>query len=428
MDTRDRSPRVPLSRRSFCAGSVTAVLVSAICSQAAPPRREGSVKYVDPRLEKLPERGWRIFTDAKPYKNGGTVRDPKYNILYPLAVGVSCIEDNSDPTAPAEQRFTVFYLTKADEPFARLIGSVMARLYWLGVDYLGRSTGRGGMTSVWLSREGMPGAEEVDGNLWLYAIDTPRAPAEWVRELAHEYGHAILPELGPFVKPERWANGYLGERLFLKWMLADNQQQDVWTEPIDGTAYVANQVAPLRERFLTEGPDAPATEQLDEAGMNYLVGELLALEAMHGPTLMRGIMSRIGSPAVKGLPVIIAAAIRALKPARLPLAPEAFVPKLTEGAERAAGALRFRKAAYRFYLPTGTWAIDAEGVVPPEAKITLDGMALGRAATQPAGLARWDAGAAADTSGWKLLEITAPEGKTIELRNLFAVRPGELGP
>jgi hypothetical protein len=429
MDTQQLLQRVPssLTRRSLVTGAVAAVLAPALRALAAPPRREGSFKYVDPRLgEKLPERGWQIYSPSIRTRNGA-VRDPKYNISYPLSVGVNCIEDFSDRTVSGERRFEVLYVTKADEPFARLVGSVLARLHWIGLDYLGVSTGRMGLTTVWLAREGKPGAEESDGNIWLHAIDTPRAPAEWVREIAHEYAHITLPTLGPFAKPERWANGYLGERLFLKWMLADNRQHDVWSEPIDGAAYVANQVAPLRDRFLNEGPDAPDAAKIDEAGMDFLIGKLLALEAAHGPALMRELVSRIGSPSVKGLEVILATAIRALKPARLPIAPGAFVPRATEGAERTGESLRVQKAGYRVYLPAGSWAVDAEGVVPPDAKVTLDGVALSRAASQRDGMGRWEAGAASDTSGWKLLEIAAPAGKTVELRGLAAVRPGELG-
>ena len=49
-------------------------------------------------------------------------------------------------------------------------------------------------------------------------IDTSKPQAEACRELAHEYGHAVLPAIGGFKSPEDWANGYLGERLFLRWL------------------------------------------------------------------------------------------------------------------------------------------------------------------------------------------------------------------
>jgi len=413
-----------VSRRELCLGALAAAVFpafSAVSAQAALPLRGGSLQYSDPRLSaKLPKRGWTISVDSKATVDG-PVRDPKYNIPYPLAIKVMTVEDAASEDSPPVPRFRVMYLKKEDEPFARLIGSVMARLYWLGIDYLGVPTASRAFVTVWLAREGMPGGEESDENIWLFAIDTPRAPAEWLRELAHEYGHATLPTIGPFSKPERWANGYLGERLYLKWLLGDNHQTDIWTEPIDAAGYLTNQVKPLRERFLNGGPDAPDAQKIDAEGMDYLIGQVLALEAAHGPAFMREAVSRIGSPSVKGLPVIYAAAARAL-PQGLPLDPSVYIPNSVQGAEAGeGGVVRFLRAGYRFYLPTGTWAVQAEGMLPSETKMILDGKALVRSTAQPTGATSWDTGDATSSSGWKVLEVVAPAGQKVELRRLAVV-------
>lgn len=416
--------RVPerVSRRRFCLGALAAAVASGASAQVAArkePLRRGSFKYVDPRLPaNLPERGWEIY--KKLGERDRPRRDPKYNVVYPYSVGVNCLENVQDELTSGERRFEIFYQKKEDEPLARQVGSVMARLHWLGHDYLGVTTGRGG-TQLWLSHTGTAGAEEADGHLWLHAIGEQRAPAEWVRELAHEYAHAVLPELGPYSRPERWANGYLGERLFLKWMLHDNRQSDVWTEPIDGAAYVVNQVKPLTDLFLNEGPDSPRGALTNEDGMHFLIGQFMMLEAAHGPVLLREMLGRIGSPSPRGLPVILAASIRALTPAVLPVQPAVFIPGVSSGAElTAAGSVRAQRAAYRVYLPSGEWVLAVEGAVPEGASVTLDGKPL----PAMAGRSGWNTTSATAESGWRRLEIAAPAGKVLELTRLQFSRAG----
>lgn len=51
--------------------------------------------------------------------------------------------------------------------------------------------------------------------IYIYDIGSFTEPVEMAREIAHEYGHAVLPAIKGFQEPEEWANGYLGEKLFL---------------------------------------------------------------------------------------------------------------------------------------------------------------------------------------------------------------------
>jgi hypothetical protein len=363
-----------------------------------------------------------VYVSRTPRK--ASVRDPKYNFEYPYAVGVNVFVDGRDQETSGERRFEVNFAKKEDEPLARRIGSVMARLHWLGVDYLGVPSGRAG-TNVWLARDGEAGAEESEGNIWVHAIDTPRAPAEWLRELAHEYSHTTLPTLGPFSKPERWASGYLGERLYLKWMLHDNLQTDVWSEPINAEGYVANQVAPLRDLFLAEGPSSPRAELTDAEGMNFLIGQFMALEAAHGPALIRELIGRIRSPSPKGLPVHLAASIRALQPAVLPIDPTVFIPRSAEQSEPVPqGGVRAARVAYRLYVPSGDWTLEAEGDVPQGTNVSLDGAALTRLPPRGVVAGAWSTMQATDESGWRRLEVAAPGGKKVELSRLRLARAG----
>jgi len=54
--------------------------------------------------------------------------------------------------------------------------------------------------------------------IYLYHAEGLSDPVEAVREIAHEYGHAVLPPVGGFSEPEEWANGALGERLFMRYL------------------------------------------------------------------------------------------------------------------------------------------------------------------------------------------------------------------
>ncbi len=54
--------------------------------------------------------------------------------------------------------------------------------------------------------------------IYLYHAEGLSDPVEAVREIAHEYGHAILPAIGGFKEPEEWGNGGLGERLFMRYI------------------------------------------------------------------------------------------------------------------------------------------------------------------------------------------------------------------
>jgi hypothetical protein len=54
--------------------------------------------------------------------------------------------------------------------------------------------------------------------IYIYDVNSFTDPIEMAREVAHEYGHAVLPAIGGYTAPEGWANGYLGEKLFMNWL------------------------------------------------------------------------------------------------------------------------------------------------------------------------------------------------------------------
>lgn len=61
--------------------------------------------------------------------------------------------------------------------------------------------------------------DDAPGDIVFFKMSEPRSEAEWVRELAHEYGHVVLPPFNGFKPPlEPYGNGALGETLNMLWI------------------------------------------------------------------------------------------------------------------------------------------------------------------------------------------------------------------
>lgn len=416
------------SRRSFALAGLlfllTGSLAGAQTKRPLRPEREGTLTYKDVRLGgKIPPRSWQIFVarENQANKDYGPNVDPKFNATYPGKLQVTCSSEEEEPRS--ERTFVVHFQRPEDEMFARRVAAVLARIYWLGQDYLGVGPAPGRYVNVWLARHGEPGAEEFQKNIYLFAIDQDRTPAEWVRELAHEYAHAFLPPVGEYVKPEKWANGYLGERLFLKWLLYDNGMGDVWTEPIDGAAYVKSEVEPLRDRALNAGPTSPLLDQTDEAGMEHWIGQVLALEATHGPTVLRELLRNYQTPRPQGLPTYLGQVLQDLQPAQFPIEPAVFVPEKSEGKREGAGAASGRKLCYSFYLPGGRWQFTVSGQLPEGTSLSLATLDVNKVSTGGA-VSIWETTMPGAVGSWQRLEITVPEGQTATVQSITVLRKG----
>jgi hypothetical protein len=121
--------------------------------------------------------------------------------------------------------------------------------------------------------------------IYIYRLDTFKDPVEMAREVAHEYGHAILPGIGGFKQPEVWANGYLGEKLFLSWIRDDMAAKQL--EPVDAmgatlpalTAWVAKNVDPLVKVAATRYPD-PNLINESAGGMDAFNGLAMYIQSL----------------------------------------------------------------------------------------------------------------------------------------------------
>jgi len=152
-------------------------------------------------------------------------------------------------------------------------------------DYLGFDPTRpwGKPVDVWLLEEGQPGARAVGRSMYLYGMKRPREAAEWVREVAHEYGHIALPGIGGFTEmDDPWADGELGELLFPKWLAASGVPEWMpWS--VEGWEREAR----ARREELMKGaagaPDQSRLERRNEAARDYLLGLALLVEKEAGP-------------------------------------------------------------------------------------------------------------------------------------------------
>ncbi len=141
-------------------------------------------------------------------------------------------------------------------------------------------TAHGRPLDIWVCEDGPPGAHAIGNSIYLYAVKTPRAPVEWVRELSHEYGHLALPGIGGFTQTDdAWADGDLGELLFVEWLAGSKSEWLPWSVP------EAEQIAAAERRALVEKAPKPSPKLLDgkdEKARDHLLGLALRVEEKLG--------------------------------------------------------------------------------------------------------------------------------------------------
>jgi hypothetical protein len=265
------------------------------------------------------------------------------------------------------RRFAVHIAEREGLPLAKRVARLLLLLYGenqkrLHIDHPYNDT-----VDVWLSARSIPsqgngdaGGEQFKNQIYLYNIAAERPPAEWAREIAHEYGHYALPGVSGFREPEEWANGVLGERLFLKWL--DEDQHSALLKPeeipfVDAAQlddYIHKQVTPLIRRiaFAHEGYDGSALMRKDAAGMDNYTALALYLDTVYGSSMLLSALQytepKAGSTFVTA-PDFLRGALAALRGAtELNIAP----PMLT--ADRYTENLLI-------YLPAGDWVGSNQG-------------------------------------------------------------------
>lgn len=161
----------------------------------------------------------------------------------------------------------------------------------LGADPSRSSRGRSQRpVEVWVCEGGEPGlpaapvkgARSVGRDIYLYSAGITRAPAEWFRELAHEYGHVAFPGIGGFTDTDDpWADGCLAELLFPKWLAAGPEWLP-WPAS-EAERQAASRRQELIARVRATGPDARLLAGTDTGARDHFLGLALWLEEWAGP-------------------------------------------------------------------------------------------------------------------------------------------------
>ncbi len=194
-------------------------------------------------------------------------------------------------------------------PVAQSLVHVMLRAECYAHAYLGLPAQGDpeGVNRLWLCQSGAAGAERDDTDILLYRVlGEERSPIEWVRQLAHECGHLLIPPIGGFAEPEVWGNGELGERLFIYFLTRESARVAGAQWPSDEAVarldhlWVGGHLA--AEEYLAaagrmplnvwagEGPESELIVGQDERSMQYYVGFALYVLAAHGPAGLREVI------------------------------------------------------------------------------------------------------------------------------------------
>ncbi len=127
---------------------------------------------------------------------------------------------------------------------------------------------------------------------------------EQAREVAHEYGHAVLTPIGGFDKTdhsEYWANGNLGEKLYLRWGLEaiKNKKLQEWdfmsTPEVRMDYWVKRNVNPLVEAAAQRPPDSPLLSGTDAAAFDAFQGIALWCDTFMPAKMFARSLKVIGS-------------------------------------------------------------------------------------------------------------------------------------
>lgn len=240
-----------------------------------------------------------------------------------------------DPSGEPRQftaRFRVFAQERREKnDKGERVARMLARLwefnhFRLGLDHSPQYNSR--IVDAYICYGGDPGGEQMFGEdltgdgrivkvntIYIYALDTFTEPVEMAREVAHEYGHATLPAVGGFAKPEDWGNGFLGEKLYLRMMrdeIASKRLSEVDAMGATAThldAWVKAHVDPLVLKAAASGPVADKLAGTGAEAMDAYMGLVCYAQSVLPESVFRRSLVLIGSTRAKDYPagVVLAA-------------------------------------------------------------------------------------------------------------------------
>lgn len=231
----------------------------------------------------------------------GLPADPKHEWQFTVACyGYLQLEGMNQP----ELRFRVYAQHLDDLTSAQNVCRLLLRLQELAWQKLRLQVNLQGerTLNVWLCRQGNPGGEQWRNNLYIYAVHEIRRPMDWLREITHEFSHALIPGITGYHSPEPWANGYVGERLLLSWVASLLQEGQLSAEDVAGAPvadvrrFVQQRCLPLRQMWTQQGFPERDFRRTDTTGMSALIGLVLYIDGIYGSHTLRSTFARLAEP------------------------------------------------------------------------------------------------------------------------------------
>ncbi len=144
--------------------------------------------------------------------------------------------------------------------------------------------------------------------IYIYDVRSFTKPIEMAREVAHEYGHAVLPAIGGYTSPEYWANGTLGEKMFMRILRDQFAKNLIGPDDVMGATktqlenWVQVHVDPLVVRAASEPPSVAQLSDKGKPGMDAYVGLVLYADTIFPPNVVTRSMLLTGSQEAKDYP------------------------------------------------------------------------------------------------------------------------------
>ena len=302
------------------------MITSLICSLALISPRQQAQIWTRFDLPATPNSIAKLFyqepqtPSEQPYKAPKKFGADKIQWEFPWIVAGYCalIGENSLHT----NRFRVF----AQEQRAgrnEQVTRMLLRLWELNAERLHLDHNpnyHGGLVDVFLCFGGKAGGEQLfdkeeepdptlptktrlfsANTIYIYDMASFTDPVEMAREVAHEYGHATLPPIGGFKVPEEWADGYLAEKLSLRWLRDMMAKGEITPEDTMGATlpqlnkWVGENVDPLVLKAAQTKPTAELLADKSAAGMNAFIGLALYIDTVFSDGLFINSLKFSGS-------------------------------------------------------------------------------------------------------------------------------------
>ena len=141
--------------------------------------------------------------------------------------------------------------------------------------------------------------------IYIYDLASFTDPIEMAREISHEYGHASLPPVGGFKEPEEWVDGYLAEKLSLRWLRDLMAKGEITPDDVMGATaadldkWVKTNVDPLVLKSAQIQPTPELISDKSAAGMNAFIGLAMYIDTIYSDSIFINSMKFSGSVEAK---------------------------------------------------------------------------------------------------------------------------------